>query len=471
MTSRVAIVGGGIAGLSLASFLSRGSANVHVTVFDTGERACGGRLSSKSIDGVDVDHGAQYFTSTSQVFREEFVKPLLEAHVVDTWSDAAVGVLRSGEGFEAFKDGADRYVGVGGFRALAEHLEGYADDVRRPQWVGAMSASRFDTNGRITEWRLATSDNDRAKQLGVFDFVVIAHNGKCAHRLASTAKGDGACHKVRNSLKCVFGVKPNDEIAAENRLVLSSIWSVMVVLEGDFDFGFEGAHVVDGEPLSWVSNISAKRKAGASASSSSAGKTCIVLQSTAEYARDNKVPQEAVPKEKAREVMESLVAALERCTNRTLLDKVVDFKSQLWGAANPLNVANVDAVLDFDTNTAAIGDWCSTGPACVESAVLSAHALATALDEHFSGETLSAKSRALASARVKWSLPRNGANTSQGGFPGTNVPSTREASPMPPKRSGRGRGGRGGRGGRRGGRRGGSKAASPTMAKREAGKI
>jgi predicted NAD/FAD-dependent oxidoreductase len=211
MTSRVAIVGGGVAGLSLASFLSRGSANVHVTVFDTGERACGGRLSSKSIDGVDVDHGAQYFTSTSQVFREEFVKPLVDAGVLETWSDDAVGVLRSGAGgFEAFKDGADRYVGVGGFRALAEHLEGYADEVRRPQWVGAMSASRFDDEGRVTEWRLATSDNDRAKQLGAFNFVVIAHNGKCAHRLTSTAKGDGACHKVRNSLKCVFGIRPSD---------------------------------------------------------------------------------------------------------------------------------------------------------------------------------------------------------------------------------------------------------------------
>jgi len=418
MTRRVAIVGGGISGLSLAQFLRRCSANVHVTVFDTGERACGGRLSSKSIDGVDVDHGAQYFTSTSHVFREEFVKPLVEAGVLKTWKDDAVGVLRSGAGgFKAFKDGVDRYVGVGGFRALAEHLEGYADEVRRPQWVGAMSASRFDDEGCVTEWRLATSDNDRAKQLGAFDFVVIAHNGKCAHRLTSTAKGDGACHKVRNSLKCVFGAKPNDEIAAEQRLVLSSVWSVMVVLDGDYDFGFEGAHVVDGEPLSWVSNISAKRKGGSGkAAASTSTKTYVVLQSTAEYARDNKVPQEAVPKEKAREVMETLVAALERSTNRTLLDKVVDFKSQLWGAANPLNVANVDAVLDFDTSTAAIGDWCSSGPACVESAVLSAHALAVALEEHFSRAMLSAQSRALASSRVQWSLPRNGANTAQGGF-------------------------------------------------------
>ena len=65
---RIAIVGGGISGLALAKFLrdvdsDRRRFELHL--FDTGERACGGRASSKALAGVDVDHGLQYFTLSS----------------------------------------------------------------------------------------------------------------------------------------------------------------------------------------------------------------------------------------------------------------------------------------------------------------------------------------------------------------------------------------------------------------------
>ena len=370
---RIAIVGGGVSGLSLAKFLrdvDDTRATFHVSIFDTGERACGGRSSSKALEGVDVDHGLQYFTLASDVARESFARPLVECGALAEWSAAAVGALREGE-FRAFDDDVARYVGVGGFRAMSEALESNADEVRRPQWVGAMSPSRFDDDGRATAWTLATNASDRAKRLGEYDFVVIAHNGKCAHRLASTAKGldgRGACDKVTNALRCGFGVKPRADMERENKLLLSSVWSVMVAFDGALEFGFEGAHVIDGEPLSWVSNISAKR-----GGDFADGRTRVVLQSTAEYARDNKVPQEAVPKEKSAEVVDTLVAALERALARpagSLRGKVTSYKTQLWGAANPLNCANVSCVLDLDSSVAAIGDWCTDGPACVEAAVI-----------------------------------------------------------------------------------------------------
>ena len=93
---------------------------------------------------------------------------------------------------------------------------------------------------------------------------------------------------MTNALRCGFGVKPRADMERENKLLLSSVWSVMVAFDGALEFGFEGAHVIDGEPLSWVSNISAKR-----GGDFADGRTRVVLQSTAEYARDNKVPQEA----------------------------------------------------------------------------------------------------------------------------------------------------------------------------------
>ena len=292
--------------------------------------------------------------------------------------------------------------------------------------------------------------------MGEYDFVVIAHNGKCAHRLASTAKGldgRGACDKVTNALRCGFGVKPRADMERENKLLLSSVWSVMVAFDGALEFGFEGAHVIDGEPLSWVSNISAKR-----GGDFADGRTRVVLQSTAEYARDNKVPQEAVPKEKSAEVVDTLVAALERALARpagSLRGKVTSYKTQMWGAANPLNCANVSCVLDLDSSVAAIGDWCTDGPACVEAAVLSAYALARALDERYGDGPLSESTIELNNARARWSLPKGVANSAQGGFPGTTgVPEMREASQAPAKDRSGGRGRGRGRGGRRSGGRG-----------------
>ena len=412
-------------------------------------------MSSKALDGEDVDHAVQYFTSTDSDFEDRFVQELLARGVLAEWDASKVGVLTTakdgvGGSFNAFDDGVKRYIGVGGYRDIADVLSTNADVVCRPQWVGSMR--RRDANSK---WELASSDNERAKQLGAYDFVVIAHNGKCAHRLASTAKDDGA-GKLISSLACAFGVRPSAEIEQQRKLLLSSVWSVMIVFEGRHDFGFEGAHVVGGEALSWISNITAKR--GDAANST---QTRVVLQSTAEYARDNKVPQEAVPKEKAREVMETLVAAFERSLGydaNTYLSQVATYKCQLWGAANPLNVAHVPCVLDLKSRTAAVGDWCTSDAPCVQTAVMSAYALADALDDFYNSPDVSQKTLDLDATRVRWSLAR-GASSAQGGFPGSSVPAMREALPMPTRTGGRGGRGRGGRGGGRGnnGGRGGRK--------------
>ena len=62
----VAIVGGGISGLVAASRLS--SVGLDVSLFDTGERACGGRLSSRAIPAAgtglwEFDHSTQVTTA------------------------------------------------------------------------------------------------------------------------------------------------------------------------------------------------------------------------------------------------------------------------------------------------------------------------------------------------------------------------------------------------------------------------
>lgn len=100
----------------------------------------------------------------------------------------------------------------------------------------------------------------------MYDFVVVVYNGKCVYRLVLMVKdedGRSACEKVKSSFRCGFGVKSRDEFFCENKFVFSSVWLVMVVFDGVYEFGdgFEGVYVVDGGFLLWVFNIFAKRGA------------------------------------------------------------------------------------------------------------------------------------------------------------------------------------------------------------------
>ena len=170
------------------------------------------------------------------------------------------------------------------------------------------------------------------------------------------------------------------DMERENKLLLSSVWSVMVAFDGALEFGFEGAHVIDGEPLSHVSNISAKR-GGDFADGRHQRRPAIDLYLRA---RDNKVPQEAVPREKSAEVVDTLVAALERALAHAgwIFARESDELQDATVGAAPVEL-RATTCARFRSSVAAIGDWCTDGPACVEAAVLGAYALARALDERY----------------------------------------------------------------------------------------
>lgn len=78
-------------------------------------------------------------------------------------------------------------------------------------------------------WKLS----GEGRQQGVFDAVVIAHNGKCANRLV----GPTGAPKVASQL---MGLR------------LSAIWAVMVAFEGDVGAPFEGAFVQGSDVLTWA---------------------------------------------------------------------------------------------------------------------------------------------------------------------------------------------------------------------------
>ena len=266
-----------------------------------GEHGCGGRLATRTTAdaslrgapeavragaGLLFDHAAQFFTATDPWF-EALVDSWRQRDLVHDWDGPVATVDAEGaEQCASLASAAPKVVAAGGMRALAEQLsadvEAAGARVRRPCWVAGMAADQGKG------WRLrATSRAAKGLDREVFDFVVIAHNGKCANRLLRPA-----------------GVP---RVAAQmHALRLSAVWVAMVAFRGAVatPHGWQGAFVSGNEVLAWAGNNTAKlgrSKPGIDALE------CWTLTSTPAYGKRNKVPQENVPVEVASKVRAPLV--------------------------------------------------------------------------------------------------------------------------------------------------------------------
>ena len=88
VVTSTAIVGAGIAGMSAARMLVEHGHDV--TVFEK-SRGAGGRAARRRCDGFEFDHGAQYFTARSQVFRDH-VHDWRQQGVVEEWIGTVVSL-------------------------------------------------------------------------------------------------------------------------------------------------------------------------------------------------------------------------------------------------------------------------------------------------------------------------------------------------------------------------------------------
>lgn len=89
MTSRIGIIGAGIAGLSCAQRLK--DSGLEVAIFDKGKRP-GGRLSSLVLDQWEWDFGAQYLTVRSSEFAAEVAR-WQDQRMVAPWMNGPDGAL------------------------------------------------------------------------------------------------------------------------------------------------------------------------------------------------------------------------------------------------------------------------------------------------------------------------------------------------------------------------------------------
>ncbi|CAA6658943.1 unnamed protein product [Spirodela intermedia] len=343
----VGIIGGGISGWSARLRSRRGDSGVH---------GLGGRMGTRVVDPHPLvfDHAAQFFTVSDPRF-QMIVDRWVNEGLVREWK-GLVGSLEGGGDFTSIPPSPARYIGTKGMRPLADSIlsQSRMVNVVRPCWISKIEPF----NGL---WHLS----ENGKPQGHFDSIVISHNGKCANRLLSSS----GLPLLTKQMK---------------RLELSSIWALLAAFEEPLAApqshavpAFEGAFVEGIDAVSWMANNTRKLFP-----SNLDMPHCWTFFSTASYGRQNKVPQENIPKVTADKVKEDMLAGAEVALGLSK-GSLQPFYSrvQLWGAALPTNTPNVPCIFDPHGRAGICGDWLLGSS--VEAAVLSGISLAEHIADYF----------------------------------------------------------------------------------------
>lgn len=333
----------------------------------TGRRAAGGRCSSRkvTINGRlhTFDHSCQYFTVSDRRFAK-IVSFLHNKNAVKIWT-GKIGHLKSGR-FQKDLNLTQAFIGTDGMQTISDCLALNAD-IQRPVWVGDVF---WEEGSR--KWKV-----DR---YGFYDYLVIAHNGKCADKLMSAA----GTPEVHSLLRVRFNdvLNPRDQ-----RMHLCSLWVLLVAFGTSLNLQYDGAHV-DHEDISWISNNTSKYHTNTENRSTQMDTTeCWTIISTKSFGKAFKVPQENIPPHTEKLVIEKLLLAFRAATRRQELPAPCYTRVQLWGAAVPINTlaSRSDCVFDARHQLGVCGDWLSSP--CIQGAAISGLSLAEKIQQFCTGRT------------------------------------------------------------------------------------
>jgi predicted NAD/FAD-dependent oxidoreductase len=216
---RVAVIGGGLAGLVCARDLQASGALV--TVFDKA-RGPGGRLTTRRAGEARFDHGAQYFTACS---------PAFEAAVIE-WEAAGVVAPWTGR-FGQWSDGRlttvtppkPRWVGTPRMSMIGRHLS-VGLDVRLRHRVTSLESGSHG-------WQVILDGGDA---LGDFRRVIVTCPGPQAAAILPPA----------SSLR-----------HAALEMTYAPCWAAMLSFAEAVEMPYDGIHFKD-DVLGWVARDSSK---------------------------------------------------------------------------------------------------------------------------------------------------------------------------------------------------------------------
>ncbi|AFZ47987.1 amine oxidase [Cyanobacterium stanieri PCC 7202] len=317
MTNKIAIIGAGISGLTLATTLQE--KGIDAQVFDKG-RGVGGRMSSRRTDWGYIDHGTQYFSLSNNQLKE-FIK--IYGDVLKPWQ----GKFASWENGVFEKDDSPKikYVPDKAMNNLCKFLGG---DITVKLKTRICSIVKVDDS-----WTLRDEQNHC---YGDFDGVIITAP---PYQTANLLPDD-----------CLFKA----EIA---QIKMFPCFSLMVIPETKINLPFTGVkfkHPI----LGWISDNDTKPHRGDGGA--------IVIQSNFTYAMAH-----------LGDDREAIAGELLRATEQVLNVRFSSFKYyslHLWRYALPQQSSDKGYFYDPQTGLGVCGDWCLSGK--VEGAFLSARAIA-----------------------------------------------------------------------------------------------
>ncbi len=318
---KVAIIGAGISGLICGRTLA--DQGCQVTVFEK-SRGFGGRMATRLADNdLLFDHGAQFFTARSDLFKRH-VQSWVDDGIVAPWTGRIVTI--GDRGTQARMSQRQRFVAVPGMNALGKHL---ATDLDVRLEIRVSPPVR---NGN--RWALTDADEN---PLGEFDVALIATPANQAKSLLS-----GAIH-----------------LAAQARMAeMSPCWAMMLSLEKSLEAEFDGAFV-EQSPIGWIAKNDSKP-----------GRIGVVdnwvVHATHEWSQRH---VEDSPNSVQRDLMDEF-CRLVGC--ESLQSRYI--QTHRWRYAIPNTPIDAKCLLDDELMLGACGDWC--GGDRVEDAFSSGVALA-----------------------------------------------------------------------------------------------
>jgi hypothetical protein len=316
---RIAVIGGGVSGLSSARVLH--DQGHQVRVFEK-SRGLGGRVATRRVDGVSFDHGAQSFTARDPVFVRA-IEAWCEHGVVAPWQPR-IGTAQRGRIMDS-PDRQQRYVAVPGMSALGAHLGAGLDIMRE---VRVLPPGR-----QGTRWALRSEDG---ADLGLFDILIVSVPAPQARELLASAAPQLA--------------QTADEVS------YTPAWAVMLESEGRAELEYDGLFFDDGI-LAWTARNDSKpgRK----------GDTWVLHASPDWSAANLQASPDAV----------GIELTTRFCDATGIKPGSVEVASvHRWLYSLVPSPLSVGALWDAELQLGVCGDWCKG--ARIEDAFLSGHAVA-----------------------------------------------------------------------------------------------
>lgn len=316
-SSRIAIIGAGIAGLACATALSQ--AGFQVTLFDK-SRGAGGRMSTRRGADWQCDHGAQYFTARNPEFRAE-VSRWERAGVAAHWQLQLRGLDADG-----CSGGApvERFVGVPRMSSIGAWLA--ADLALHTEM--AISALQREDNA----WRLHVQDE-----------------GPLAHRYDMVVLAVPAPQAVP-----LLGQVAPLQAALAAGTSMAGCWAMMLEYAQPLALDFNAAFLNAG-PLRWVARDSAKP--------GRSGRESWLLHASAEWSEAHiELDADSI----AAQMLAAFISLGGQVPQRWSVHR--------WRYASTPQARNDVCLWEAGQGLGICGDWLNGGT--VEAAWLSGHALA-----------------------------------------------------------------------------------------------